>query len=291
MIMKKILLIIALSISTFCLFAQTETKLHASQIQQSGATADQFLKWDNSAQKWVAANPPAGADNWGSQVVVSDVTLSGDGTSGTPLSVVGTLTDDQTIDEFSLSSNTLSLSLESDGEAAKTVSLAAYLDNMDAQDLTLTGNTLAISNDPNTDVDLSGYLDNTDSQDLSLSSNTLSLTGDGTSVDLSGYLDNTDTQDLGYTATTGALTLTNGGSVNILVSAQYTEEVFSSLTSGNTVTISGTFPSTLDGVVVTRGGLLQRIGASFDYTISGQIVTFEARNFENGETVIIKYPN
>ena len=40
-------------------------------------------------------------------------------------------------------------------------------------------------------VDLSPYLDNTDAQDLSLSGNTLALTGDGTSVDLSGYLDDT----------------------------------------------------------------------------------------------------
>lgn len=45
------------------------------------------------------------ADNWGSQVVERDATLSGDGTSGDPLSVVGDLTDDQTlsISEFGLS--------------------------------------------------------------------------------------------------------------------------------------------------------------------------------------------
>jgi len=47
------------------------------------------------------------------------------------------------------------------------------LDNTDAQDLTLTGNTLAITGDPNTDVDLSGYLDDTtipDDQTLSIDS-------------------------------------------------------------------------------------------------------------------------
>jgi hypothetical protein len=37
------------------------------------------------------------ADNWGSQVVESDATLSGDGTSGDPLGVLGDLTDDQTL--------------------------------------------------------------------------------------------------------------------------------------------------------------------------------------------------
>lgn len=62
----------------------------------------------------------------------------------------------------------------------------------DDQTLSLVSNTLSIE-DGNS-VDLSGYLDNTDAQDLQLSGNTLSLTGDATTVDLSGYLDNTDTQ-------------------------------------------------------------------------------------------------
>ncbi len=42
-------------------------------------------------------------------------------------------TDDQTIDVFTLSSNTLSLSLEGDGEATKTLDFSAYLDNTDTQ--------------------------------------------------------------------------------------------------------------------------------------------------------------
>ena len=54
---------------------------------------------------------------------------------------------------------------------------------------------LSLSGDA-TNVDLSGYLDNTDAQDISLAGNTLSLTGDATPVDLSSYLDNTDSQDL-----------------------------------------------------------------------------------------------
>lgn len=44
-----------------------------------------FLRWNGSA--WEAANPPTGADDWGSQVVATDGTLQGDGTAGNPLSV------------------------------------------------------------------------------------------------------------------------------------------------------------------------------------------------------------
>lgn len=54
-------------------------------------------------------------------------------------------TDAQTIDTFLLSGNILSLSIESDGEAAKTVDLSGYLDNTDAQTidtLTLQGDTM-----------------------------------------------------------------------------------------------------------------------------------------------------
>jgi hypothetical protein len=48
-----------------------------------------------------------GGDNWGTQTVVSDATLSGKGTTANPLSVVGDLTDNQTL---SLSGNDLSIS-------------------------------------------------------------------------------------------------------------------------------------------------------------------------------------
>ncbi|UII80487.1 hypothetical protein [Flagellimonas sp. CMM7] len=107
-------------------------------------------------------------------------------------------TDDQ---DLTLTGNTLAIS----GDPNTDVDLSGYLDNTDDQDLTLTGNTLAISGDPNTDVDLSGYLDNTDAQDLTLTGNTLAISGDpNTDVDLSGYLDNTDNQNAGgvpFTAT------------------------------------------------------------------------------------------
>lgn len=60
--------------------------------------------------------------------------------------------------DISLSVNDLSIT------GGSTIDLSGYLDNTDVQDLTLVGNTLAISNDPNTNVDLSPYLDNTDTQ-------------------------------------------------------------------------------------------------------------------------------
>ena len=71
-----------------------------------------------------------------------------------------------------------------DGTAWKSVT------NTDDQDLSLTGNTLSLTNDAST-VDLSGYLDNTDAQTVSLVGTTLSISN-GNSVDLSSI--DTDTQ-------------------------------------------------------------------------------------------------
>jgi len=94
------------------------------------------------------------------------VTADANGDLGTASIPVDTDTDDQKIDVFSITSNTLNLSLENDGEATKTVSLAPYLDNTDNQDLTLSSNILSLTNDATT-VNLGPYLDNTDSQTIS----------------------------------------------------------------------------------------------------------------------------
>ncbi len=55
-------------------------------LAQNGASSGQVLKWNGSA--WEAANDNTGGDDWGSQTVAtSGSTLSGNGTSGTPLFV------------------------------------------------------------------------------------------------------------------------------------------------------------------------------------------------------------
>ena len=140
-----------------------------------------------------------------------DLTLSTNTLSltndGTTVDLSGYL-DNTDAQDLSLSTNTLSLT--NDGT---TVDLSGYLDNIDAQTVSLTGTTLAISNG-NT-LDLSSLQDGigTDAQDLTLSTNTLSLTNDGTPVDLSGYLDNTDAQTVSLTGTT--LAISNGNNLDL----------------------------------------------------------------------------
>ncbi|NOQ27887.1 MAG: hypothetical protein GQ564_21200 [Bacteroidales bacterium] len=143
------------------------------------------------------------------------------------------------IQNLGLLSNILSIT---DGN---TVDLSVYMDNTDAQDLTLTTNTLSLTNDGTT-VDLSPYLDDTDTDDqtLSLITNTLSI-ADGNSVDLSGYLDNTDEQDLAFDGTN--LSIVGGNSVDI----SGLQDGFEANTDEQDLTLTGnTLALTNDGTTV-----------------------------------------
>lgn len=184
------------------------------------STAGRGWTWGVNGQ-----TPIAAIDNTGKMQIANTMTIGAytlpntDGTASQVLSTDGsgavtwvdatTNTDNQ---DLTLSGNTLALTND-----ASTVDLSGYLDNTDAQNLSLSGTTLNISN--GTGVDLSSLQDGTgtDNQDLTLSGNTLSLTNDATSVDLSAYV-NTDAQNLTsatLTGTTVQIDIQNGTSVSV----------------------------------------------------------------------------
>ena len=129
--------------------------------------------WDGAV--WQQFGNASGGDNWGTQVAITTPRLTGNGTSGSPLEIAqqGATTGQvftwngsywapatptstaQWVDTFSIVSNNLRLSLAGDNRPYSSVSLAPYLDNTDAQNLTITGSaspyTLDISG--GTDVD------------------------------------------------------------------------------------------------------------------------------------------
>ena len=57
-----------------------------SNVSVASPTTGHFLQWNGTA--WIAAAGGGGSDNWGSQAVVSDSSLNGNGTSSSILSVV-----------------------------------------------------------------------------------------------------------------------------------------------------------------------------------------------------------
>lgn len=165
--------------------------------------------------------------------LINDLSLSGNSLrngSGNSVDLSGYL-DNTDAQDLSLSGNILSLT--NDGTPAD---LSGYLDNTDAQDLSILEHSLILTNDA-TPVDLLDYLDNTDAQDLDLSGHTLSLTNDATTVDLSGYLDNTDAQDLDLSG--NSLSLSNDVTPVDLSSYLDNTDAQDLTFSGNTLGITG----------------------------------------------------
>ncbi|MEM6316302.1 MAG: tail fiber domain-containing protein [Bacteroidota bacterium] len=116
---------------------------------------------------------------------------------------VDTDTDNQTIDNFSLSGNSLRLSLEDDGEDLQTVDLSSFKDNTDDQKIdvfSLSGNNLQISLESDgqstKSLSLSSF-----KQTLSLSNDNLSISGGNAIALNSAFISNsgvtygTDTSD------------------------------------------------------------------------------------------------
>ncbi|WP_194419539.1 beta strand repeat-containing protein, partial [Muriicola marianensis] len=196
----------------------------------------------------------------------NSLSLTGD---ATPVDLSGYLdnTDSQDLTGASLSGANI-LQIDIQNGASTTVDLSS-LDNpgTDDQTLTLAANSLSIE-DGNS-VDLSGYLDNTDAQDLSLTGNSLSLTGDATPVDLSGYLDNTDAQTVSTTGAAGNLSISGGNTITLNVDdadADPNNEIQDLSLAANTLSLSG------DATPVDLSGYLDNTDAQ-DLSLTGNTLS------------------
>ncbi|MCF6357389.1 MAG: hypothetical protein L3J54_06225 [Draconibacterium sp.] len=134
----------------------------------------------------------SGGDQWGSQNVVSDATLSGEGTSSSPLQVVGNLTDDQNLllsgaDLTIADGNTVTFtgwdtdaSDDFDGDFNSLSNVPADLtDGDDDTQLTEAEVDAFVSNNGYLEVEADGDATN-ELQTLSLSGNDLSISGKNT---------------------------------------------------------------------------------------------------------------
>ena len=243
-----------------------------------------------------------GADNWGTQAVESDATLSGDGTSGNPLGVVGDLTDDQTLtlagSDLSISEgNTVTLpgddwgaqAVESDatlsGDGTSGDPLGVVGDLTDDQTLSLAGSDLTIS-EGNT-VTLPG-----DDWGAQAVSSDATLSGTGTSGDPLGVVgDLTDDQTLSVSG--HDLTISEGNTVAIPGDNWGTQSVVSNSslsgngTSGSPLAVNGdlTDDQTLnlagDNLSISNGNSVN-IGNADNQTLS---IAGNSLSISNGNSV------
>ncbi len=158
----------------------------------------------------------SGSDNWGTDVVNSDATLSGDGTAGTPLTVVGDLTDDQNLTYVSASQslsidngNTVTLNVDdADANATNELITGGTLNGTDLE-ITDAGGT--------TTVDLSS-LSTGDDWGTDVVNSDATLSGDGTAgTPLTVVGDLTDDQNLTYVSASQSLSIDNGNTVTLNV--------------------------------------------------------------------------
>ncbi|MBK8699350.1 MAG: tail fiber domain-containing protein [Saprospiraceae bacterium] len=75
------------------------------KLAPQGATNGQVLKYNTSSNTWIPSNDN-GADNWGTQVVQKDLTLTGDGTTGSPLKLAPQGATNGQVLKYNTSSNT-----------------------------------------------------------------------------------------------------------------------------------------------------------------------------------------
>ncbi|MGB1119511.1 MAG: hypothetical protein ACPGYR_03370 [Chitinophagales bacterium] len=128
---------------------------------------DLFFFWDGS--QWIPYPGNGSGDQWGGQVVITDGSISGDGTAANPLSV-GAGSDDQNIQGSGLSGTILTIGIENG--ISETIDLSSLQDGIGTDDQNLTGaflnNTILeinIENGTSATVDLSS-LQGTDDVDF-----------------------------------------------------------------------------------------------------------------------------
>lgn len=163
-----------------------------TDVNVSGVVDGQVLKWNSSQAKWLPANDNSGSggDNWGTQTVQSDNTLTGNGTSGNLLRIAqqgaangqvlkwtgstwapGNDISGGSGDNWGTQVVQTDNTLTGNGTAANTLKLAQQ-SAANGQVLKWNGSTWAPGND-----------NNTDAQTLSINGTTLSISG-GNSVTL-----------------------------------------------------------------------------------------------------------
>ena len=128
-----------------------QTGLTLLDLGISDGTSGQVLTTDGSGNfsfTTVSGGGPGGTDD--QTLSFAGTTLSIEDGNSVDLSSLqdGTGTDDQTIDVFSLAGTTLSLSLESDGQAAQTVDLSSLQDGTGTDDQT----SVEVSHSPSGDL-------------------------------------------------------------------------------------------------------------------------------------------
>ncbi|MCB9189311.1 MAG: hypothetical protein H6599_08525 [Flavobacteriales bacterium] len=196
----------------YSLSSNNTLSIDGNRVSASTPADGQYLIYNGTTSQWEAQSASANGDNWGSQVVFTDATLSGNGTSSSPLSgfdgnynnlsnlpVVPTLTSQLTNDNGFLTS-------EVDGDNTNELITGGILNGTDLEISDAGGTTV---------VDLSSLVSG-DDWGTEFVHTDASMSGDGTTSNpLMVIGDLTDDQTLSYNSATQIISISGGNSISL----------------------------------------------------------------------------
>jgi hypothetical protein len=232
----------------------TDGTIQAADLNQMSATDGQVLKWSQSLNRWSPQADNTGGtgtgDNWGNQTVVTNTTLSGNGTSSTPLSIAQqNATTGQVLkwngtawlpanDDTGTGGGSTYVAGSGISIVGNTISNTGDLSaTNELQTLSLTGNSLTLSNGGGTVTLPSSGTTYTAGTGISIAGNAISNTGDLSATN--------EIQTLSLSGSN--LSLSNGGgTVTLPTGITYTAGTGISI-SGTTITNTGLATTTAGG--------------------------------------------
>ncbi len=222
-------------------------------LAQQGAVMNQILQWNGAA--WVPANlPPAGGDNWGTQVAKVGNALIGDGTNGAPLNIGQQGAN--TGEVLKWNGAEWQPGADNSGGTGDTYSAGTGISVTGSSPNFIINNTGDADKDPINELQTISLAGN--QLTLSKGGGTVTLPGgnnyaEGAGIDITGAAPNftitnvgdlSNTNELQNLAIAGnVLSITNGNAVNLPVGPTYTAGAGISL-AGNVITNTGDLSNT-----------------------------------------------
>jgi hypothetical protein len=263
------------------------------KIAQQSATSGQVLKWNGTT--WLPAADGGTTYTGGTGIDVTGTVISN---TGIITEVDGSTTNEiQQIDTFTIVSNVLRASLSSDGVPFKSVSLAPYLDNTDAQNLSLSGQALSISGGSGATLPIvnvvagSGIGVSITSGAATVTNSapdqTVSITGAGinnvtgtyptftvTGTEVDGSVSNEGSLTVGAgSGTTSTIVSNTSGSTAVTISASTGLSISEA---GSTITLTNSAPD--QTVSITGAGINNVTGTYPNFTVTGTEVDGSVSN-------------
>jgi hypothetical protein len=233
--------------------------LQGRALASTAPSDGQVLKWSTANNRWEPANDVGGGsgDNWGTQVVEHGSTLTGNGTSGSPLDVATGGVGSTQVADNSLTAADLSVNVVSSVDGV--TNDGGDIDLVAGSGISITpndaANTITITNtgdgDNSTTNEALTISDGTDSE--ALGGQTLTISGSG--IVSADYVPATNTLTISASAD-GDGSATNEGTLGVSAGSATTSVITSNTSGATGVTITASTGLSISETTSSNGGTI-----------------------------------